>query len=231
MKAYAKHYRQQKERWEGKPSHVDFNVSYFADNCITRLDSCRDKIALIVWSFYEPFNPEEKVLTYEEVREQLRVPGELGRKLSNHGIFLKHLDALDTQDFNVLKKYRDLKIHRREPRIEIFGVDHAHDVPYMLPVSKDRLQAWEASIRKRYSNWQEWAIQELIQDCYIKGVPFEQSKLKNRVWGYERVKGHIERGLGQIMGAASGCFRFLRRQSPLRAKRVDLARRKVKSKA
>jgi len=220
-KAYAKYYRQQKEMWVDKPSHVDFHVSYFADNCITRLVSCRDKIALMVWAFYEPFNPEEKVLTYEQVREQLRVPGEFGRKLSNHGIFLKHLDALDTQDFNVLKKYRDLKIHRREPRIEIFGVDPAHDAPYMLPVSKDRLQAWEESIRKQYPNCQECAIQVLIRGCYINGVPFEQRKLKNRVWGYARVKGHIERGLAQILEAASACFRFLRRRSPLRAERVD----------
>ena len=226
MKAYANYYRQQKKRWEGKPSHVDFHVSYFADNCIARLDSCRDKIALMVWAFYVPFNPEEKVLIYEQVLQKLRCPVKFGLNLSNHRLFLKDLEALNTQDFNVLKKYRDLKIHRREPRIEIFGVDPAHDTPYMLPVRKDRLKAWEASKRKHYSNWEDWAIQDLIQDCCINGVPFEQRKLKNRVWGYERIKGHIERGLAQILGAVSGCFRLLRRRPPLRARHVDLAHRK-----
>jgi hypothetical protein len=47
-------------------SHSYFPVILHADNCITRINSCRDKIALMVWSYYCHFNPQNRkeVLTY-----------------------------------------------------------------------------------------------------------------------------------------------------------------------
>jgi hypothetical protein len=42
------------------PSSSSFHVSYYADNCIARLDSCRDKLALAIWAYYCPFNPERR---------------------------------------------------------------------------------------------------------------------------------------------------------------------------
>ena len=59
MEAYARHYKGQVAT-RTEPSHVDFHVSYFADNCITRIDSCRDKLSLMVWAFYCPFSPEKE---------------------------------------------------------------------------------------------------------------------------------------------------------------------------
>jgi hypothetical protein len=47
MNAYAGYYKSQVSPGT-QPANVDFHLSYFADNCITRIDSCRDKIALMV---------------------------------------------------------------------------------------------------------------------------------------------------------------------------------------
>lgn len=44
MNSYAESYKKQISPGS-QPAHVDFHVSYFADNCITRIDSCRDKLA------------------------------------------------------------------------------------------------------------------------------------------------------------------------------------------
>lgn len=59
MNAYATYYKSQTPP-SAQPANVQFHVSYFADNSITRIDSCRDKIALMVWAFYCPFNPENR---------------------------------------------------------------------------------------------------------------------------------------------------------------------------
>ena len=42
------------------PSNSFMQVSFYAGNCITMIDSCRDKLALMVWAYFCPFNPNEK---------------------------------------------------------------------------------------------------------------------------------------------------------------------------
>jgi hypothetical protein len=48
-------------------------ISYYADNAATRISSCRDKIALLAWSYYCPFNPDKKdeVLNFESIHKRL----------------------------------------------------------------------------------------------------------------------------------------------------------------
>lgn len=45
MKAYARFYKERVSPGS-LTAHTDFHVTYFADNCITRMDSIRDKLAL-----------------------------------------------------------------------------------------------------------------------------------------------------------------------------------------
>jgi hypothetical protein len=103
--------------------NVHFKLSYFADNSITRIASCRDKLALMVWAFYYPFNPEKRpeMLDYTSVLDRLKHPLRFGLSFKNHQGLVSYLDMLHGQDFDRMVNYRHLKIHRMEPRIEIYG--------------------------------------------------------------------------------------------------------------
>lgn len=216
MNSYAKLYRKQITPGS-QPAHVDFHVSYFADNCITRIDSCRDKLALMVWAFYCPFNPEKRkeVLDYPRIVERLRLPIKFGFDLKNQNEFLKHLGTLLGTDFDQVEKYRHLKIHRREPRIEIYGVEPHHDWPYMLPlIDKNDIARWEGELRKQYPDSK--FRKHLKNGCYIDGVLFDRRKIKDRLWNFEEIQKHIESCLIKLLRASDGCFRILRRRLFLR---------------
>ena len=79
-------------------------VSYYADNAATRISSCRDKLALLAWSYFCPFNPEKKdeVLSFEQVRERLTSPIRFGLHLQGHDEFLVELNKLVLNGQNVL---------------------------------------------------------------------------------------------------------------------------------
>jgi hypothetical protein len=198
-------------------AHVDLFVSYFADNCVTRIDSCRDKIALMIWAFYVPFNPEQKseVLNYGKILERLRCPLKFGLDIRNHGAFLSTLEALQSQDFKRVEKYRDLKIHRREPRIEMYGVQPHHDFPYLLPVTdKEEINLWKTALRRQYASLGARELQTLEEGCYIDGVLFDQRRLKDRVWGFQTIKSHIENSFISLSSASASCFQILKRRLP-----------------
>ena len=71
-------------------------VSYFADNAATRISSCRDKLALLAWAYYCPFNPDKKdeVLNFDEVRGRFTNPLRFGLRLTGHDEFLAELNKL-----------------------------------------------------------------------------------------------------------------------------------------
>ena len=73
MNAHARQYKSQTPP-ATQPANVHFHTSYSADNTVTRIDSCRDKIALMVWAFYCPFNPErrQEILDYGTVLDRLK---------------------------------------------------------------------------------------------------------------------------------------------------------------
>jgi len=192
MNSYAESYKKQISA-DSQLAHVDFHVSYFADNCMTRIDSCRDKLALMVWAFYCPFNPEKKneILDYQRIVERLSCPMKFGLKLKNQNDFLKYLKTLHGTDFERVETYRHRKIHRREPRIEIYGIKPHHDWPYMLPlVDKGDITCWKKELQKKYPNPRD---SELVKKgCYIHGVLFDQRILKDRLWDFKKVQKHIK---------------------------------------
>ena len=95
MQAHAKLYKEKVGKGS-QPAHADFHVSYYADNCITRIDSSRDKLALMIWAYYCPFNPEKKDETpdYQKIVDRLKYPVKFGITLKNHTSFLRILEDL-----------------------------------------------------------------------------------------------------------------------------------------
>lgn len=218
MNSYAELYKKQVSPGT-QPAHVDFHVSYFADNCVTRIDSCRDKLALMVWAFYCPFNPENKneVLDYQRIVERLNCPIKFGIGIKNQNAFLKHLEILRGSDFSRIEKYRHLKIHRREPRIEIYGVASHHDWDYMLPVvDKHNIARWEKELERQYPDPQ--SRESIKKGCYINGVLFESRRIEDRLWNFGEVQKHITTCIIKLLKAGNGCFRTLRNRPPLRKK-------------
>lgn len=216
MNAYARHYKSQVQPGT-YPADVDFHVSYFADNCITRIDSCRDKIALMVWAFYCPFNPEKRgeTLDYHTVVQRLKYPLGFGLTLNNHGIFLKHLETLKGKDFGRIEIYRNYKVHRIEPRMEIYGVKSHHGWDYMFPLyDKKEIEKWEKELAQQYPDKQ--FRKRIKKGCHIKGVLFERRKTSDSLWDYDEVCKHIQSSMTKLFKASAGCFRVLTRRSPLR---------------
>jgi hypothetical protein len=214
MNAHATLYKK-RVRPQSGPAHVDLFVSYFADNCVTRIDSCRNKLALMVWAFYVPFNPEERseVLDYRKVLERFICPLKFGLRIKSHSGFLSSLETLHNEDFRRLEKYRHLKIHRREPRIEMYGVEPHHDLPYLLPlIDKNEILRWRASLHRQYPHMKTGELQRIEKGCHIDGVLFDQRRLKDRVWGFEAIKKHIENSLDALLSASASCFQILRRR-------------------
>ena len=218
MSAYARHYKGQVQSGT-KPADVDFHVSYFADNCITRIDSCRDKIALMVWAFYCPFNPEKRpeTLDYHRVKERLRYPLRFGLKLKNHDIFLKHLENLKGRDFDRIERYRHYKVHKIEPRIEIYGVKRHHGWDYMLPLySKKEIEEWEGELEKLYPD--KDLREHIKKGCHVNGVLFSARKISDSLWDYDEVCKHIKGSMKKLFNTTAKCFGILSRRSPLRGR-------------
>ncbi|MCK5015255.1 MAG: hypothetical protein KAS66_15700 [Candidatus Omnitrophica bacterium] len=219
MNAYARHYRSQTPA-TAQPANVDFHVSYFADNSITRINSCRDKIALMVWAFYCPFNPEKQpeTLDYVKVLDRLKHPLRFGLSLKNHQSFVSHLETLHGQDFARMVTYRHLKIHRMEPRIEVYGVKPHHGWDYMFPLyEQNEIARWEQKIERLYPD--QKFRECIVKGCHINEVIFETRRIKDSLWNYDEVKTQIRSCLAKLLQATAGCFDILRRRAPLKNKR------------
>lgn len=216
MKAYAAFYKEKVKR-NTRMAHVDFHVSYYVDNCITRIDSCRDKLALMVWAFYCPFNPEKKpeILNYDGIIERLLYPAKFALRLNNQQSLLSQLQKLSGQDFQRIEKYRHYKIHRMEPRIEMYGVKSHHGWSYMyLLFAQKDIRRWDKDLRKEYPNDEQREI--IRRNCHINGILYETRKIKDSLWDYSEVEKHIKTCIEKILDATGNSFKILRNRSPLK---------------
>lgn len=215
MKAHATYYRDNVTRGS-EPTHADFHVSYFADNCITRIDSCKDKLALMIWAYYCPFNPEKRdeVLDYPQIIERLKFPVKFGLDIKNQNDFLMSLERLEGEDFKRIEKYRHLKIHRMEPRIEMFEVAPHHYFEYMVPILRQNdIDEFERDISKQYTDKQSRDFAR--ENCYINGVLFDRKKIKDSIWKFDEVETHIKSCCVKLLGTSSECFSELSNRAPL----------------
>lgn len=219
MKAFAIFYKN-KSNQSSQIAHVDFHVSYYADNCITRIDACRDKLALMIWAFYCPFNPEKKpeTLNYEGVVERLTYPVKYALNIKNQKPFLLHLTKLKSPEFKKIEKYRHYKIHRIEPRIEMFGVKSFHGWSYMFPLLSEKdINRWQKDLTKEYSNSE---LREMVEKgCYIDGTLFESRKIKDSIWDYSKIEEQIKICIINLIDASNNCYKILRSRAPLRKRK------------
>ena len=216
MKAYARYYQEKATR-NSEPTHADFHVSYFADSCITRIDSCQDKLALMVWAYYCPFNPEKRdeVLDYPKIIDRLEFPVKFGITIKEQDVFLASLKKLKGEDFKRIKKYRDLKIHRMEPRIEMFDVASHHYFEYMIPILHPKdIEEFNENLSEQYPDEQ---LRDIVRKgCYINGVLFDRKKIKDSIWAFNEVESHINTCIVKLLNTSSECFQALSNQAPLR---------------
>ena len=59
MKSWAE-FNKKKILKERQASSAFRQLSFYGSSCITFIDSIRDKVALMVWAYYCPFNPDKK---------------------------------------------------------------------------------------------------------------------------------------------------------------------------
>jgi len=199
------------------PADVSPRLSFFADTCFTRLHSGRDKLALMVWSYFCPFNPERKegVLDYRGVVSRLRYPAKYAAAISGHEPLLAHLETLKNRDFKRVEHYRHLKVHRREPRIEIHGVKPFHDWSYMIPLfNEQEIEKWESEARKNHPTVPEWV--DVREQCTVDGVLYDHRRLEDRLWDFAEVERLLKRCSERFAVASAECFRILRRRAPFR---------------
>ena len=220
MKAYADHYKTEEPRGE-EPAHTDFRVSYYADNCITRIDSCRDKNALMVWAYYCAFDPEKPVLDYQQIIERLKAPIKFGLALRGVHRFLQYLELLNNGQFKIVEKYRHSKIHRREPRIEIYGVEPHHDWPYLYALTNPKeIQQEIQRLRESLANEHVDALlrERAEEGSRSRDVLFVKRRVEDRLWNYEDLQSVIRNSLLKLLVSGGGCIRVLRRRAPFRIK-------------
>lgn len=221
MKAYGEYYKAKIPKGK-RLSDPYFEVSYFADNAITRIHSCRDKLALSVWAYFVPFNPEqrEQVLDFTAVMERLRQQVRFGLRLRGYKPFMPFLEVLETQKFRKVTQYRHLKIHRREPRIEIYGPAAHHGWDYMIPcLNKAEERALDRKLAKVYP---DPAFRQHIKNaCFVGGVLYNQRRLKNAIWSYGEVRNLVEDCLLRLLDSVRGCLRILRRRAPVRRRKRE----------
>ena len=147
--------------------------------------------------------------------ERLRYPLRFGLTLKNHDVFLNHLKTLKGKDFDRIERYRNYKIHRIEPRIEIYGVKPHHGWDYMFPLyDKKEVKEWEKELTQQYPDKQH--RERIKKICHINGVLFAARKISDSLWDYDEVCKHIESCMEKLLKASAGCFSVLKRRSPLR---------------
>lgn len=190
-------------------------VDYYASNTLLRIISCRDKIALLVWAFHFPFNPEKRnqVLQYRSILERMRFPHRFGFSFTDHEIFLDALLALTGPDFEQVERYRHLKIHRGEPVIQILGVKPHHDWPYVIPLYEER----------EITEFQEQQKPSTGYDEYVKldfetnsDTLYDHRRLEDRQWNYDEVRENIIRSSIKLIQSTTSILKELLTKEPFK---------------
>ncbi|MFH0732429.1 MAG: Cthe_2314 family HEPN domain-containing protein [Candidatus Omnitrophota bacterium] len=218
MRAYASYYKS-KYQEQSRFSHSDFHITYFANNCVTKIDSCKDKIALMVWSYYVPFNPEEKLFSYEDIIDRLKVPKRYGLNLKNTSSFLIYLEVLKNECFQKVEKYRHLKVHKLEPQIQIYGVRGHHDIEYMFPLFyKREIEAHRQKLKKMYPTTDNLFLKRKEESGNINGILYDRRRVEDRNWSYSEVERIINNCFLDLIRVVAKCCQIIRSRKPFRGK-------------
>ena len=180
-------------------------------------------MALMVWAYFCPFNPDirKEILVYEDIVDKLTNPIKYGLKFKGHKSFLKHLMKLKKDDFKCferIERFRHQKIHRREPRVEMFLAGSHHEIECCIPLTNKKLEKkWDDTLKDLYPR--DPSLREQIKNqCHIGGVPYGSFKPRNIVWEYDVLHKDIFEGLKAILDSVGGCLKILSRKPPLKTK-------------
>lgn len=195
----------------------DFYVQYYADNCITRINSFRDKAALLVWAYYCPFNPHNRneMLGYEQVLERLKQPVRFGMTISRQNVFVTQLEKLSEPHFKRIKAYRDRKIHRIEPKILMRKPEASDGLSYMVPLlTENEVKEFDKKLKKMYPD--DRSRERIREGCYIRGVLYDRISVKDEYWHYPEVEKAARKCTCTCVDVAKSLSGILRRRAPLR---------------
>lgn len=195
----------------------EFHLQYYADNCITRINSFRDKAALLAWAYYCPFNPNRKaeVLGYEEVLERLQYPPRFGLSIKHQDELVAQLVRLQGSHFQRMQIYRHRKIHRIEPKILMRPPQAPDGLSYMVPLFQEKeIKEFDDDLKEMYPD--DDFRQSIKDGCYIKGVLFNRISVKDEYWHYAEVEEAARHCTHTCIDVAKRLSMILRRRAPLK---------------
>lgn len=209
-----------------------FNIVYHADNAFTRICACRDKIALMILSYYIPFYPEsiaERVPDFKQIRHAFRNPQKLEtltdkferlKKIAKaHGHnpwrvpaqtpFEDAFSSLSNPNFDKAIGYRHSKIHRTEPGIILDGDKSDYGWYYIVPV--DDVAVWRSKMQKLYGVGQciEPELFEKYSIDQSTGILYDQIHPQEYQWTYDEASRCIKECLDRLLSTCRNCLDVL----------------------
>ena len=216
MRAFAEYASECDER---ERRSAEGSVSYYTDNAATRISSCRDKLALLAWSYYCPFNPDKKgeVLNFEQIRERLTSPIRFGLQFEGHEEFLVELNKVIGLNFEKATTYRHKKVHRMEPRVMLRKPQAPDQRSYMVPVVTDKdFRRSDANLAEMYPD--DRIREEIRKGCFLDGVLFDRLAPENLLWHIEEFDQFTHACWKSLCDATAGSIDILLAREPMLSK-------------
>jgi hypothetical protein len=206
MEVHARRYKEAiaAEAW---PSHTDGFVSYFADDCTVRLDAVRDKLALGMLSLYDAVDVSKRVPDCHGVISRLENYERSGepKELWLDPI-VKSLKSLNGSPWGLIENLRTLKIHRLEPRIELYGARAFHKDRYLAKIeSKEGFDRLRDRVTELYGTGDLAEI--VFHGCSIDGIFYSDDGV-DRVFGYDEIEKTCFQCMTIVSSALSACFKL-----------------------
>ncbi len=196
-----------------------FQLRYYADNCITRISSFRDKAALLAWAYYCAFNPNrrEEVLGFSQILKRLQYPPRFGLRIKNQRAFLTQLERLKAEAFDRASAYRHFKIHRLEPKMLLRPPTDRDGLSYMVPLFRpDEIGRFDDELAEMYPDPRERQL--IRKSCFVDGTLLDRRKAKDEFWEYAQVKAFTRECVYTCLDVAKGLSAVLRRRAPLKGR-------------
>ena len=199
------------------PSHTDKFVSFYANVLFVLIETIKDKIGLMAYSSLEDFDPVGETylpnyeMTLKKLKETSKDDNSSHRKWVADALLSKILLLDKNADFNYVERFRHSKIHRMEPRIEIFGIKPHHDWPYLVKISKDdvslEIKKIDEDLKRSQPN--EETRNRIIKGCFNKGILYVDKKVEGRLFSYDEVEEKSIKCLKMLLIAVTGCFKVI----------------------
>ena len=199
-----------------QPSHNDEFLSYYAKNVFVLIETFKDKIGLLVLSLFEDFDPNSEWLAdFEKVMKKLKTYLSSSNDYIkfNADLLLKKLSPLGKEvniEFEFVEEFRNQRIHKMEPRIEIYGKKPFQDWRYLFKIDKslvsDELIRLDKELSISYPD--ERIRKDVINGCFIKGELYVDKKL-SRLYSYSEIEDAAIKCAKILMSVSADCFKVI----------------------